>query len=419
MKPQSVIDFPTLRSPAPGGLAGLGGALRLRAAAPPLVVGRAEAQPAGRRRIWQLSAMLHCSIIGTCLSTAELRQLLGKAGHATGGLGEHDLHREGVGAAGRHDGVARLINKALDRRHHLAVQQFGRVSGEAEVRRLWSEFVQRGEIPGAYWAALTHPDTGDGLIRQIFGEVHMLSHLVGAANRADVRRLAELEAELAQARDKLVRQQDRLREATVGRDARIRELQALAARAVADAAPAIDPASELATLRRLVGDLGRRLGLEAARREQAEAASAEARRAQAVAAGALRAAATRERAMQAELDAVEARLAPATDPADPASAVADARIFLYVGGRPEQVPRLRALAGRAGAELLHHDGGVEDRGGLLAGLVARADLVLFPVDCVSHASVEAVKRHCRQMGKPFRPLRGAGLAPFLAVLGAA
>jgi hypothetical protein len=29
-----------------------------------------------RRRIWELSNYLHCSVIGTCLTTAELRQIL-------------------------------------------------------------------------------------------------------------------------------------------------------------------------------------------------------------------------------------------------------------------------------------------------------------------------------------------------------
>ena len=33
-----------------------------------------------RRKIWEFDTNLHCSIIGTCLTTAELRQALGKAG---------------------------------------------------------------------------------------------------------------------------------------------------------------------------------------------------------------------------------------------------------------------------------------------------------------------------------------------------
>jgi hypothetical protein len=74
------------------------------------------------------------------------------------------------------------------------------------------------------------------------------------------------------------------------------------------------------------------------------------------------------------------------------------------------------LAERAGAILLHHDGGIEERGGLLPGLVSRADAVLFPVDCVSHSAMMLVKRLCRQSGKPLLPLRSAGLAPFCAAL---
>lgn len=90
--------------------------------------------------------------------------------------------------------------------------------------------------------------------------------------------------------------------------------------------------------------------------------------------------------------------------------------ILYVGGRLTQIGHLRTLAKRFGAMFLHHDGGIEERGGLLPGLVSRADMVLLPVDCVSHAAMSLVKRLCQQAGKPFMPLRSAGLAPFCAAL---
>ena len=90
--------------------------------------------------------------------------------------------------------------------------------------------------------------------------------------------------------------------------------------------------------------------------------------------------------------------------------------LLYVGGKQARVEHLRDLAERAGAEFLYHDGGVEDRRGMLAGLVSRADVVLFPVDCISHAAMLEVKRLCRQAGKTFLPLRGSGLAAFCAAL---
>jgi Uncharacterized protein conserved in bacteria (DUF2325) len=87
--------------------------------------------------------------------------------------------------------------------------------------------------------------------------------------------------------------------------------------------------------------------------------------------------------------------------------------LLYVGGRHAQIGHLRAHAERYGAVFLHHDGGVEERGGLLPGLVSRADAVLFPVDCVSHAAMSLVKRLCRQTGKPFVPFAQRRPGPVL------
>ena len=180
----------------------------------------------GRRKIWDFATNLHCSIIGTCLSTAELRHILIKLGRQEAATAsEHNLHASGVVIAGqRHDG-AKLLHKALDRRHRVSINRFDRAKTAAEVRAAWKEAVQRGDIPGAYWAALSHPATNDVLLREIFADVHMLSHLVGAANRADIRRLRQLEDENAELNAKVGRQQQQLRDAVVSREATIRELR--------------------------------------------------------------------------------------------------------------------------------------------------------------------------------------------------
>jgi hypothetical protein len=59
--------------------------------------------PARRRRIWELGETLHCSIVGTCLSTDELRRLLRKLGAGTSDADDHALHRIGVELAARQD----------------------------------------------------------------------------------------------------------------------------------------------------------------------------------------------------------------------------------------------------------------------------------------------------------------------------
>jgi hypothetical protein len=83
------------------------------------------------------------------------------------------------------------------------------------------------------------------------------------------------------------------------------------------------------------------------------------------------------------------------------------------------VPQLKAAVERAGGAFLHHDGGIEHSMTLLPGLVSRAGCTVFPVDCISHDAMGAVKRHCRQAGKPFVPLRTSSVTSLLAGLATA
>jgi hypothetical protein len=378
-------------------------------------------QSHGRRKIWEFDGNLHCSIIGTCLTNAELRQVIVKLGLTEAATaGEHDLHASGVMLAGKHHEGAKLLHKTLDRRHRVAINQFARAKSPTEVRALWQAAVQRGEIPGAYWAALTHPATNDTLVREVFSEVHMLSHLVGAANRADIRRLRQLEAENTELQAKVQRQQAQLRDAIVARDATIRELSHALEDSVGQNrhAEAVDsPIQNDAGWTALAADLKGRLTRSESRCQRIEQQFAEARLALKAAKDAYTAAEQRETELRREVEAIEASLAITGTPDDSSGQDPSLDlILLYVGGRPAQIDRLRALAERFGATFLHHDGGIEERGGLLPGLVSRADAVLFPVDCVSHAAMSLVKRLCRQVGKPFVPLRSAGLAPFCAAL---
>jgi hypothetical protein len=90
--------------------------------------------------------------------------------------------------------------------------------------------------------------------------------------------------------------------------------------------------------------------------------------------------------------------------------------LLYVGGRPHQVAHLRAVAEHSGVRFLHHDGGIEHHLNLLAGLTSQADLLVFPVDCISHHAALTAKQLCRQTSKRFIPLRSASATSLLAAL---
>ncbi len=366
-----------------------------------------------RSRLWDLNASVHCSVIGTCLTTGELRRVMGKAMPAdVPHLSDHDLHSRAVGLCSRHDASSKLLQKALDHRHEAVVKRFARLGGEAAVMQGWAEARCAGDIPGAYWAVLTHPDIGHAGLRRAFGDVHMLSHLVGAANRADIRRLTALEAENAALHAKVERQQARLHEAVTSRDATIRRLGALAAQGMR---AATDPGGDdaLAGFRHLVADLETRLDRETGRRERLEQRIADASEAAQLWERRAREAEAALAAMRRELAALERQDAP--DGAE-APASLPAQRILYVGGRHGCTAQMRASLEAAGGALLCHDGGRHDHPSLLPGLVSQADRVAFPVDCVSHDAALAVKRLCRQLGKPWLPLRSAGLGSFLAAL---
>jgi len=365
-----------------------------------------------RSKIWELNGSIHCSIIGTCLTTAELRRVMAKVLPGdVAAAPDHDLHSQAVGFCLHQGPAAKLLQKALDQRHQTVIKRFSRLAGEAAVLAAWAEARDAGDIPGAYWAVLTHPDIGHEALRRAFGDVHMLSHLVGAANRADICRLTVLEAENASLRAKIEQQQMRLQEAVTTRDATIRQLGGL----IAGQAQVLrdDDEDALAGLRHLVADLHDRLD-----RETARTARIERRAAEAVAAA--RASETGFRAEQAAREAAETDLAAlerhTNPPAEGVTVRPMSRTILYVGGRPGAVTQMRGILEAAGGKLLAHDGGRHDQSSLLAGLIGQAALVMFPVDCVSHEAALLVKRLCRQLGTPWAPLRSSGLGSFLALL---
>ncbi len=380
-----------------------------------------EAVAAKRRvQIRDLHHSLHCSIIGTCLTTGELRRLLLRLNMKSAeALDDHGVHQLGVMLAGGPSIGAKHLQKALDRKHKLVLNHFAKAKDSSALESLWDEALKNGDIPGGYWSVLTHPATTEALVKRAFGEIHMLSHLVGAANRADIQRLRQLEAENAALTDKIERQQQQLRDGFTSRDQTIRRLNdALASKAVDGAAGDSAHGSDQArALSQALAERDRRLARESARRERLEErlASLAAERD-----NALRAqdhATTECEAMRTELASVEGRiamLAPNDDDPTMAPSPLNGLTLLYVGGRAHLIPQLRNLVEQSKGQFLHHDGGLEHSPALLPGLISRADLAVFPVDCVSHEAVAALKRSCRQLDKRYVPLRSSSLTSLLA-----
>lgn len=372
-----------------------------------------------RTRLADLDASLHCSIIGTCLTTAELRKLVPRhAPHLDRkSASDLEIHHTAVELSTQGEAAAKELHKALDTRHALIIKRY-KGADEETLAALWREALAHGDVPGAYWALLTHPLCSFDLRRQAFGDVHMLSHLVGASNRADLRRLSALEDECATLREQQSAQQARLHElgaqhhqAVIAAGQQETELARLRERnASLFASSGHD---ELAQLRAALAHKEEQLSLQIMRNAELEA-QLDATRA---AGDFARRDADHQRAeaqlAHTEVEALERTLTGIMEQQDQALPQLLGRCVAYVGGRPQSTGMLTRLVAAAGGELLVHDGGIEDRKGMLAALLPRAQMVVFPVDCISHNAMQVTRQLAARAGIPCHPLRSSSIASFI------
>ena len=384
-------------------------------------------QPANQRhKLWEIRPDLHCTILGTCLSYADLLKIGRKAGFVPSETAtEYEVHNYFVHRAEEPDRLARLMHKALDTKYRAAIHACQQAQCAADLEDFWSDALAKVDIPGPYWALMTNPLTSEALLVRAFGEVHMLSHLTGAANRADVRRLRGMEAALADANRRLTAQATEQRRAAEQHAEDVAALERrLRAAEVAGEALAVAEARlhefesgethralerAEATLTADLEDARRACGSAQTRCRALEHEVSELRQANREATASLEALRNECSALEA---LVKADIGGEATPAQEGAPAIDlcGRRIAYVGGRAGAVSHFRTVVESLNGRFSHHDGGIDDNIARLGGVLNQADVVLCPVDCVSHGACLKAKTFCKQAAKPFVPLRTAGLS---------
>ena len=357
-----------------------------------------------RRRLWELDDHAHCPVIGTCLPLALLRRLLARhaSDHARGS--DYELHCVAVTAGKSRNVLAEALHKELDRRYALVVQRAAAIRSTEGLAQWWHDGVGGADLPGTLWATLTHPRCDAALAQRVLGEVHMLQHQVGAAQRVEVARLdslvlehAAMARELAAAQercrrlgadaarraDDLEADRMRLRAQLIGRDSQLADLRAQLAAQEA-AAPGLRERLELTRSVQQLTERNQDLQRALARaRDDADQQRQRAERLQ---------------AQLQEAQGAPGAPTPTTAPA-PSPSLAQ-RAVLCVGGRAASVPVYRQVVERSGGRFLHHDGGDEDSSARLDDTLGAADLVVCQTGCISHGAYWRVKDHCKRTGTP-------------------
>jgi hypothetical protein len=390
------------------------------------------------RNIWDATDY-HCPIVGTCLSTLELRRLAARLNLVLPhGAGDYELHGCFVTLAKQPERPARVLQKYLDRKFKRQMKRFSRTEGDEAFWQLWAEMADSGDIPGAFWSIMRHEGASEKLRAQVYGEVHMLSHLVGASTRADLRRLSEAQARVAQLTEALAERKTALREAVAVWKRRVAELERQAAE---ERSRRQQAERERLSLRqiietRAVEELERDRNALTVQLEEAldrvRQREADCRRQ----AGIIEDNYREESSLRAQLaerdrevEALETALMQGMQgqAATPCGGTCDdpsqcpcprlrGKCVLYVGGRSGLKAHYRLLGERLGCQVLHHDGGLEQSSQHLQQLLTRADAVVCPVDCVSHEACALVKRLCKNCMKPVRFARSSGLSSLASAL---
>lgn len=366
-----------------------------------------------RLKLWETERRFHCAILGTCLSLAELHKIIRQTGILQDPRpSDYDAHNALVGCASQECHAARHLTRFLDKKYRTPINQIAKADAK-ELTNYWQQALQSGNVAGPLWALATHPNTPTELLRQVFGDVHMLSHLAGASNRADLRRMTALEEMVTELRDTATRNKRQHVQQLAQKEAVIRQLEAELMRRLARDKSAADAGrtdqeeqlaasrQELSRVVRQLERTRRRLTTLTRRNEQLQQRLANMR--------------TRLNRLESEQQASEMalqQLLTSDHAPEQPTANLSGRNIVYVGGHPSLSPHFRALVEKCHGRFEHHDGGVEESRANLHCLLSKADMVFCPVDCISHDACLKVKRFCKQNAKAFIPLRSSGLSAF-------
>lgn len=390
-----------------------------------------------RLKFWEMNSRYHCAALGTCLTLKELRQIGKKAGiRGMSEWSDYEIHVSFIHALDDKCYVSTLVNKLLDKKYKLIISRFSKTKTEQDRFDLWNDAAVIGDIAGAFWALLTHPDTLENTLFQVYGKVHMLSHLSGATARIDMREFHQLEQRNEMLENKIKKNEVNSNKKLDKKDNQLDSIMKQLLKLQTENKSLQSAHIELETIKHspLVENLQNQMNklsidlknsLNTAERAEMSEEKWKQR-------------ATREQEEKQQLEQQLGNLADEKlslestlssllgNQQDTAGNCASCpnenpdlcgRCVLYIGGRSGQYSHFRQLVEQQNGTFIHHDGGREDGHQKLASIVSKADVVLCPLDCVSHTAMNVVKRHCQNNTKQLVFIPHASLSAFSKGLG--
>ena len=377
--------------------------------------------------LWDLPSKYLCAIVGTCATIPEIRKLAIKSRiDNPAQYTDYQLHNIFVNAA--HDGTrpGRLLEKLFQQKFRSTITLY-RHKNASEFENLWEKSLHGGDVAGSYYVLLTNTRTPPAVRDKAVGEIHMLSHISGMSCRVDLKNLPKLKKEnrdLSSQVEKLNLKYLRFVQTSEKKEAQLEKSllevkSQLRGRIAEDEELGDIERSELRRLReknKVLSGLIKKLREERVelqrelydiRRVDPESQQ----RTPTTTCGILV-----DETVDARLSGQDQGSSEDLSGSVPAPDLAGKKV-LYVGGRFRQAPHFRDLVEKLNGFLFFHDGGREDGERRLDELLPRADVVVCPIDCISHGATDKIKRECQKLNIRFLPVRRSSISSLARALG--
>lgn len=376
--------------------------------------------PSGKRKkLCQIKGHYHCSIVGTCISLKELNKIKRKAEvKYSDSATEHEIHGIFVYLAGEDSLPSKLMTKLLDKKYLKDIRKFSGLKNDKELQNAWKEEYDKGNIPGPYWALMSHPYSSAKTLSNAFGEVHMLSHMIGRSTRADIKRVKRLEEEndTLKSKYKVIKQTycskfSKINEKYESEKNKNNHLSAelnYSKQKIDDLEATIN-SKDSSAYDRKIKELEysndfltheNSLLQEKIKNLQKQLEKKEKSYEQKINLFCL----NNKNFEKTKCNGCISEKCPGPDLCG--------KKILYVGGRKNTVSKYKEIAENHGAKFIYHDGGIESSKKTIDNAVFSADMVCCPVDCTSHDACLKLKKICKKTEKSFVPLRSAGASSF-------
>lgn len=380
-------------------------------------------------RFWEMASFFKCPVVGLCLTPREQRQLLKKEDASLKSLSAFEMHERLVASGDSENTLSRKVDDLLTRKFSKETAPLRLLSEQAFMHHVRASF-EAAQYVAVFWAAATRADLSAAARMEIFGVIHMAMHANAETHiqsgqqmnqlrkkiedqsraisalkldRKEARKETEMvRLEQAQTKAKLhaaLKEKDELRSALVALEAldrqeRVAELEAQNRRLQSELS---DNKHRLIASERDLFHLENRLAAAVKDIENRQLANTQLKD-----------------EIETSIESLKDK--GKCDPTCPAFDRCPKRI-LIVGGIERMEARYRQAVETAGAVMEYHDGHMHGGAAQLENSLRRADIVLCPVNCNSHAACLLVKNFGKKHNKPVHMMSNFSLSAVSRLIG--